>query len=194
MPGALSKPEGSEPITSGDGGVAIRKDGIAIGTPRDTLNLITTPGVVPRVVDDATPGLEKSDIGWDIQADVELARVTGVDLVAGVGTLNLIPALGGTEKWIVTRIHVIAETVDPSPAVQPIIAIETPAGAGDHFAATSLVLAGATFQELLPLVEPRPFLDSSAPNNLLDLVQSGLATSAGGYTVTVSVRGFVLTP
>jgi len=193
MPGALSGPTGSEPVTQG-GGLAIRNNGAPVGVPRDTVNLISTPGVVPRVVDDATPGAEKSDIGWDVQADVELARVTGVNLVAGVGTLNLIPALAGTTVMLITRVHVIAVTVDPAPGVQPVIAVETPAGAGDHFAAAALVVAGATFQELLPLVEPRPFLDSSAPNNLLNLVQSGLATAAGGYVVDISVRGFVLTP
>jgi hypothetical protein len=43
------------------------------------------------------------------------------------------------------------------------------------------------------MVTPRPILDSVGANNLLNLVQTGLAT-ATNYTVTVLVWGYVLTP
>jgi hypothetical protein len=43
------------------------------------------------------------------------------------------------------------------------------------------------------MVALRPTLDSTAPNNLLNVVQSGLAT-ATNYDVTILVWGVVLTP
>jgi hypothetical protein len=158
------------------------------------MNLISTPGILPRVSDDATPGSEKADIGWDAQALVLLVPpITGLDLVAGVGTTVLIPALSGPTVYMVDRIQVVPETVDPAPAVQPVAQVETPAGVGDHVVSGAFSVAGTNFQDLT-MVPVRPVLDSSAPNNLLNLVQTGLATSAGGYLVTVLVWGYVLTP
>ncbi len=192
MPGAASGPRGSEPVAQG-GGIALRVDGAPVGVPRDEINLLSSPGVTPRVVDDATPGSEKSDVGFDLSAEVLLVDpITGADLVTGVGTLNLIPALAGATRFIVTRVQIVPEAVDGAPAVQPILRVETPAGAGDHVASAALVVAGDNLQDL-PMVATRPILDVTAPNNLLNLVQTGLATAAS-YTVTILVWGYVLTP
>jgi hypothetical protein len=171
----------------------MRIDGTPVGVPRDEINLTTSPGISPRVADDATPGSEKADVGFDLSAEVLLvAPITGQDLVAGIGTVAVIPALAGATRYLVTRIQVVPELVDGAPGVQPILAFETPAGAGDHVAAAALVVAGDNFQDL-PMVALRPTLDSTAPNNLLNVVQSGLAT-ATNYDVTILVWGVVLTP
>jgi hypothetical protein len=192
MPGAASAGRGSEPVSQG-GGIALRLDGSPIGVPRDTVNLLTSPGITPTVTDDPTPGSEKADVGFDLSAVVLLvAPITGADLVAGVGTLNLIPALAGATRLIVDRVQIVPETVDGAPGVQPIIQVETPAGVGDHVASGALLVTGDNLQDL-PMVTPRPILDSVGANNLLNLVQTGLAT-ATNYTVTVLVWGYVLTP
>jgi hypothetical protein len=193
---ALSGPTGSEPVTE-SGGIAIRNDGTPVGTPRDTINLISTPGMTPRVADDATPGFEKSDIGWDASAEVLLVPpITGQDLVAGIGTLALVPPLGGATRYLISKVQVIPESVDGAPGVQPTLRLETPAAVGDHAPLLPLVVAGDNYQEMGTgglLVTPRPMLDSSAPNNRLNVVQVGLAT-ATNYTVTFLVWGYVLTP
>lgn len=191
MAGTISGPRGSEPIEQ-SGGLAIRSDGAPVGTPRSAINLISTPGVTPRVVDDPTPSFEKSDIGWDVSAEIALSVTTGQDLVAGVGTVVLIPALAGATRYLISRVQVIPEIVDVSPSVQPTIQVESPAAAQDHVVSTMLSVAGDNFQDLT-MVSLRPILDSSAPNNLLNLVQTVNAT-ATDYTVTVIVWGYVLTP
>jgi len=186
----ISGPAGSEPTTQ-PSGLAIRVDGSPVGI-RDTINMLTTPGVAPRVVDDPTPAAEKTDLGWDLSALIPLATITGADLVTGVGTLNLIPALAGATVYLVQGVQIIPSNVDGAPGVQPVLQVETPAGAGDHVASAALVVAGDNFQDLA-MVAARPRLDSSAPNNLLNLVQTGLAT-ATNYLVDVIVWGYVLTP
>jgi hypothetical protein len=153
--------------------------------------------MTPRVSDDATPGLEKADVGWDASAEVLLVDpITAQDLVTGIGTVALIPALAGATRYMVSRVQVVPETVDGAPGVQPTLRLETPAGAGDHAPLLPLVVAGDSYQEMGTagaLVSPRPILDSTAPNNLLNVVQVGLAT-ATNYDVTFLVWGYVLTP
>lgn len=192
MPGAASGPRGSEPVAQG-GGIALRVDGTPVGVPRDEINLTSSPGVTPRVADDATPGSEKADIGFDLSAEVLLvAPITGADLVAGVGTLALVPALAGATRLVISKVQIVPESVDGAPGVQPILQVETPASVGDHVASGALSVAGDSFEDML-MVSPRPVLDATAPNNLLSLVQTGLAT-ATNYTVTILVWGYVLTP
>jgi len=192
MPGAASAGRGSEPVSQ-SGGIALRVDGAPVGVPRDEINLTSSPGISPRVADDATPGSEKADIGFDLSAEVLLVPpVTGQNLVAGIGTVAVIPALAGATRYLVTRVQVVPENVDGAPGVQPILQVETPAGVGDHVASAALNVAGDNFQDL-PIVGVRPILDSTAPNNLLNVVQTGNATAAS-YLVTFLVWGVVLTP
>ena len=194
MPGDATGPLGSQPIAQ-SGGLSFLAGGAPVGLARSTINLLSGYGVASRGADDATPSSEKADVGFDVSAyKLLVPPITGLDLVAGVGTTVLIPALAGTRQQIVKRLVFVPELVDAAPAVQPIVEAQQGSGAIVAFSA-ALQCTDVNVHDFTQQMGDRiPVMSlANAPDNVLNLVQTGLATAAS-YRVTVLVYGFILVP
>jgi len=131
--------------TERDGaGIGFQVDGNPVATPRDTINLVTTPGVSYGVVDDA-PDLRNnvtiSLSGWGV-----LASVSGIDAFA-VATTALFTVPAGFSAQIeavvlrCTAATAVATPADAGVGVAP--------ATGDIFAIqtlTGLVTAGLAYR------------------------------------------------
>lgn len=192
MPGSASAPApGRQPYT-GPGGIGVRVNDAPAGV-RSDINLVSTPGVSWVATDD--PGNARVNVSARVAGEVLLGSATGIDLLTGTELALLISALA-VQRVSVTRIVVLAEDVTVV-TIQPTVEAGTDAPGNppnnDMAVSQALALTATDQMQELTLLDPRPTLDQSAPNDVLRLRQTAAAT-ATTYTVGVQVYGVVLVP